>query len=233
MQTANTLQLNLLTEIGDLWCLNATTGAVIWSKMDGGSAGAISDGYLTFENKYTGYMDIFGKGTSATTVSMPQTQITSGTKVIISGTVLDQSPGIVAASTSPIGATAPMKNNRGLVNVACVSDASMSTYMEYLYDQQPIDGMYHNMTVTGVPVTITAIDPNGNPVTIGNVTSDESGCFAFTWQPTMAGEYTISASFRRFQCIWQFMGRNCRNSSRRSSSHSNSNTGGITSLTAL
>jgi hypothetical protein len=178
-----------------LWCLNATTGAVIWSKMDGGSAGAIADGYLTFENKYTGYLDVFGKGTSATTVSMPQTQITSGTSAIISGTVLDQSPGIVASSASPIGVTAPMKNNRGLVNVACVSDASMSTYMEYLYDQQPIDGMYHNMTVTGVPVTITAIDPNGNPVTLGNTTSDASGTFAFTWQPTMAGQYTITASF--------------------------------------
>jgi hypothetical protein len=178
-----------------LWCLNATTGAVIWSKMDGGSAGAIADGYLTFENKYTGYMDIFGKGTSATTVSAPQTQITNGTSVIISGTVLDQSPGIVPASTAPIGATAPMKNNRGLVDVACVSDSSMSTYMEYLYDQQPIDGMYHNVTVTGVPVTIYAIDPNGNSVTLGNTTSDASGTFAFTWQPTMAGQYTITASF--------------------------------------
>lgn len=178
-----------------LWCLNATTGEVIWSKMDGGSPGAIADGYLTFDNRYTGYLDVFGKGTSATTVSMPQTQITSGNSVIISGTVLDQSPGFVASSSSAIGTTAPMKNAIGLVNVACVSDASMSTYMNYIYDQQPIDGMYHNETVTGVPVTITAVDPNGNVVTLGSTTSDESGSYAFTWQPTMAGEYTVTASF--------------------------------------
>jgi hypothetical protein len=88
-----------------------------------------------------------------------------------------------------------MKNAIGLVNVACVSDSSMDTYMNYIYDQQPIDGMYHNMTVTGVPVTITAIDPNGNVVTLGSTTSDESGTYAFTWQPTMAGQYTITASF--------------------------------------
>jgi hypothetical protein len=178
-----------------LWCFNATTGAVIWSKMDGGSPGAIADGYLTFDNRYTGYLDVFGKGTSATTVSAPQTQITTGNSVIISGSVLDQSPGIVASSTSPVGATTPMKNAIGLANVACVSDDSMGTYMDYIYDQQPIDGRYHNETVTGVPVTITAVDPNGNFVTLGNANSDLSGTFAFTWQPTMAGEYTISASF--------------------------------------
>jgi hypothetical protein len=178
-----------------LWCLNATTGAVIWSKMDGGSPGAIADGYITFDNRYTGYLDVFGKGPSATTVSVPQTQITNGNNVVISGTVLDKSPGIVASSTSPIGTDAPTKNNRGLDDVACVSDASMSTYMEYLYDQQPIDGMNHNKTVTGVPVTISAIDPNGNLVTIGSTNSDSSGTYALTWKPTLAGEYTITASF--------------------------------------
>ncbi len=178
-----------------LWCLNATTGAVIWSKMDGGSPGAIADGYLTFEDKYDGYMYIFGKGTSATSVSIPQTQITTGTSVVISGSVLDQSPGIVPASTAPIGAKAPMKNNRGLVDVACVSDATMNTYMEYLYNQQPIDGMYHNMTVIGVPVSIDALDPNGNTVHIGDTTSDASGTFAYKWTPTIEGQYSITASF--------------------------------------
>ena len=178
-----------------LWCLNATTGAVIWSKMDGGSAGAISDGYLTFEDKYDGYMYIFGKGTSATTVTVPQSQITSGTSVVVSGTILDQSPGIVPSATSPIGTSAPQKNNRGITAVPCISDASMSTYMEYLYGQQPIDGMYHNMTVTGVPVSIDAVDPNGNTVHIGDTTSDMSGTFAYTWTPTITGEYKISATF--------------------------------------
>jgi len=178
-----------------LWCLNATTGNLIWSKNGGGSPGAIADGYLTFDDRYDGYMYIFGKGTSATTFSTPQTAITIGTSVVISGAVLDQSSGSVPSSTSPIGSTAPLKNNRGIANVACVSADSMSTYMEYLYDQEPIDGIYHNVTVTGVPVSFDALDPNGNYVHIGTVTSDAKGNFGFTWTPTIAGQYQITATF--------------------------------------
>ena len=44
----------------------------------------------------------------------------------------------------------------------CVSDASMTQWMEYVYEQQP-----EPTNVTGVPVTLTAIDPNGNFVTLG------------------------------------------------------------------
>ena len=179
-----------------LWCLNATTGQVIWSKLDGGSAGAIADGYLTFDDRYDGYLYVFGKGTSATTVSVPQTQITEGTSVIVSGTVLDQSPGIVPASTSPSGVTQAMKNSRGIENVACVSDETVSTYMSYLYSQQPLDGMYHNITVTGVPVSIDAIDPNGNAIHLGDTMSDSSGTYAFTWIPNKPGNYQLTASFQ-------------------------------------
>ncbi len=177
------------------WCINATSGEVIWSKLDGGVAGAVADGYLTFDDRYDGYMYVFGKGTSTTTVSAPQTQMTSGTSVIISGKVLDNSPGIVAATTAQSGALAPMKNLRGLDEVACVSKDSMSTYMEYLFGQEPIDGIYHNITVTGVPVSIDAIDPNGNGVHIGDTTSDATGGYSFTWTPTMAGDYKVTATF--------------------------------------
>jgi hypothetical protein len=178
-----------------LWALNATSGEEIWNIEGGGSAGAIADGYLTYENKYDGYMYVFGKGPSATTVSAPQTQISTGQNVVISGTVLDQSPGIVPSATSQSGSTIPFKNNRGITNVACVSANSMSTYMEYLYDQLPIDGTYHNVTVTGVPVSIDAVDPNNNYVHIGTVTSDSTGAFAFTWAPTIPGQYRIIATF--------------------------------------
>ena len=35
------------------------------------SKGAIADGYLTAANSYDGYMYVFGKGKSATTVTAP------------------------------------------------------------------------------------------------------------------------------------------------------------------
>ena len=60
----------------------------------------------------------------------------------------------------------------------------------------PIDGIYHNITIDGVPVSIDAIDPNGNPVHITTVTSEGySGTFAYTWAPTIAGNYKVTATF--------------------------------------
>ena len=41
--------------------------------------------------------------------------------------------------------------------------------------QHSIDGYWHNLTVTGVPVTLLAIDTNGNAIDIGKATSDMSG----------------------------------------------------------
>jgi hypothetical protein len=95
--------------------------------------------------------------------------------MVISGTVLDQSPAQPGA--------------------ACVSDDSMGTYMEYLHMQQPIDGIYHNVTIVGVPVSIDTIDPSGTPIHIETVTSDVSGTFSYTWTPTTPGDYKITATF--------------------------------------
>jgi hypothetical protein len=158
-----------------LFAINATTGAGVWNITGSMSPGAVADGYLTASNAYDGYTYTFGKGQSATTVSAPQTQIAVGQNAIISGTVLDQSP----AQTGK----------------ACVSDASMTTYMEYLHMQMPIGGLYNNITVTGVPVSIDAIDPNGNSVHLGSTTSDVSGTYALTWTPTIPGNYQITATF--------------------------------------
>ncbi len=164
-----------LTRGWRLFCINATSGDGIWNILGDMAPGPIADGYLTAGNFYDGYLYAFGKGLSATTVSAPQTSITSGTGIVISGTVLDQSP------------AQPGK--------ACVSDESMGTYMEYLHMQQPIDGIYHNITITGVPVSIDAVDPNGNYMHIKTVTSDVSGTFSYTWNPTIAGDYQITATF--------------------------------------
>jgi hypothetical protein len=159
----------------ELSAINATSGQGIWNITGGFSVGPVADGYLTAGNSYDASMYVFGKGLSTTTVSAPQTQIATGTNAIISGTILDQSP--------------------GQPGTPCVSDDSMNTYMEYLHAQEPIDGLYHNVTVTGVPVSIDAIDPNGNNIHIGDTASDVSGTFSYTWTPTIAGNYKITATF--------------------------------------
>ena len=158
-----------------LYAINSTTGVGIWNITGSMSPGAIADGYLTTSDTYDGYMYVFGIGQSATTVSAPQIQITEGQKAVITGTVLDQSPANLGD--------------------ACVSDASMTTYMEYLHMQMPIGGLYNNVTITGVPVSIDAVDPNGNSVHIGDATSDVSGTYAFTWTPQTTGDWQITATF--------------------------------------
>lgn len=159
-----------------LVCIDAFTGKGIWNITGSMSPGAVADGYLVNVNPDDGYVYSFGKGQSETAVSAPQTEITSGTSVIISGTVLDQS------SSQP--------------GTPCVSSESMTTQMEYLHMQLPIDGIYHNVTMTGVPVKLTAIDPNGNAIDIGTATTNAYyGTFSFTWTPDNAGTYTIMASF--------------------------------------
>jgi len=55
-------------------CLNATTGEYIWISRSG-TAGAVADGYLTYDNRYDGYMYVL-QSPSQTTVSAPQTSIT-------------------------------------------------------------------------------------------------------------------------------------------------------------
>jgi hypothetical protein len=60
----------------------------------------------------------------------------------------------------------------------------------------PIDGIWHNETITGVPVMLTAIDPNGNAVDIGTATTNGYyGTFAKEWTPDIEGTYQIIASF--------------------------------------
>jgi hypothetical protein len=157
-----------------LHCVNITTGQGIWNITGYMSAGAMADGYLTVGNTYDGYMYVFGKGQSETTISAPQTAITKGQSVVLSGTILDQSP---AQPSTP-----------------CVSEDSMATYMEYLHMQKPIDGLYHNITVTGVPLSIDAVGPNGG-VHLATVTSDVSGTFSYTWTPDETGDYVITATF--------------------------------------
>jgi len=170
--------------------LNATDGSLIWSLYGSGIdarvfPGAISDGYLNVFNGMDGYLYGIGMGQSTTTVSAPQTTMSQGSSAVIQGSVMDDSP---AASTSMHYAPGQP--------VPCVSDASMTIWMQYLYMQAPIGGLFNNETITGVPVTISAVDPNNQTVNLGTVTTDgTSGTFALNWTPTIPGLYKIYASF--------------------------------------
>jgi hypothetical protein len=96
--------------------------------------------------------------------------------VVLKGTVMDQSP---AQPSTP-----------------CVSKETMKTQMEYLHMQRPIDGLYHNETITGVPVTLTAIKSDGTVIDIGTTTTNGYyGTFTQAWTPQDVGTYTIMASF--------------------------------------
>lgn len=165
-----------LTRGWRFFCINATTGVGIWNVTGSMIPGVVADGYLTATNYYDGYMYIFGKGRSATTVTTSPAVIARGATVMIQGTVMDMSPG------EP--------------NTPCVSKDSMATEMEYLSMQHPIDGIWHNITMTGVPVSLTAIDSKGTCTEIGTVTTNAYyGTFSFAWTPPNQDTYTIAASF--------------------------------------
>ncbi len=165
-----------LTRGWKLHAINATTGTGLWNITGGIAAGAVADGYLTASDGYDGYTYAFGKGKSTMTVTAPDIVVSNGTGILIKGTVMDMSP------AQP--------------NTPCVSGESMATQMEYLHMQHPIDGLDHNIQMTGVPVTLTAIDSNGNPANIGTAISNAYyGTFEMAWMPPAEGTYKIIASF--------------------------------------
>lgn len=159
--------------------INITTGEGIWkiascqSGLGTGSRvfqGSIADGYLLYSDAYTGYMYTVGKGQSQTTVTASATNIEVGESFTITGTVLDMSPA-----------------QKG---TAAISDESMDAWMEYKHMQMP-----KPTNATGVPVQLTAMDPNGNLINIGIATSDTNGEFGFTWEPEVGGLYRVIATF--------------------------------------
>jgi hypothetical protein len=165
-----------LTRGWKLHAINATTGEGVWDITGMMSPGAVADGYLTAGDGYDGYMYVFGKGKSETKVTAPDTAVPLGTALTIKGTVMDLSP---AQPDTP-----------------CVSKDSMQTQMEYLHMQHPIDGILHNETITGVPVTLSAIGSDGSYVDIGKTTtSGYYGTFGFAWTPDKEGTYEVIASF--------------------------------------
>jgi len=160
-------------------CIDIFTGERVWKIKgisDWTAPGPIADGYLTI-SAADGYMYVFGKGESETTVAAPLNNVAKGSPITITGSVLDMSP--------------------GQPGTPCVSADSMSTQMEYIHLQQPVDGIWHNETITGVPVLLTAISEDGMEcVDLGTTTTEGYyGTFGISWTPQTEGTYEIVASF--------------------------------------
>jgi hypothetical protein len=164
-----------------LIAINMTNGQAIWHELDFSvDSTEISYGVVLSYNAYDGQIYAFSRGPSQTTVTAPDIGVTTATPITITGTVMDISPG---TKQSAVALNFPN-------GVPCVSDASQSHFMEYVYQQQP-----EPTNTTGVPITLTETDHNGNTYTIGTTTSDSSGTWAYTWTPPIPGNYTIVATF--------------------------------------
>ncbi len=163
--------------------INITNGKPVWTILafDVTNPPAIAYGIMTTLNAYDNQIYAYGVGPSKTTVTAPAAGVTVGTPVTITGSVMDISAG---SQQEAVAANFP----NGL---PCVSDASMTQWMEYVYEQQP-----HPTNTTGVQVTLTAIDPNHNTVTLGTATTNILGDYGLSWTPpSVPGTYQIIATF--------------------------------------
>jgi outer membrane protein assembly factor BamB len=162
-------------------CVNASNGAELWT-LPGWAAAyspVVADGYMAFANLYDNQVYVVGRGPSETDVDVNNNVVQQGSSVLITGTVTD-----IASGT-----TQDEQSARFPDGVPAVSDASMGQWMAYVYEQKPCP-----TNVTGVPVTISVIDANGNYQTIGTATTS-NGFYSLAWTPTIAGTYTVYASF--------------------------------------
>ena len=73
----------------------------------------------------------------------------------------------------------------------------MSGFMAYAYMQ-----MEKPTNTTGVPVTLSVLDSNGNFQQIGTTTSDAEGYYTYNWKPDIPGAYTVYASFGGSTSYW-------------------------------
>jgi hypothetical protein len=175
--------------------INATTGEEIWTLLSWSASGlgtsnapiAIADGYMAFHNAYDGQIYALGKGPSKTTVDIQNDVIEQGSSVLIQGTVMD-----ISAGTKQNQQAARFPDG-----VPAVSEASQTAWMEYVYQQQP-----RPADASGVTVSLMALDPNGNYVTIGTATSDLNGLYAISYTPEVPGIYRIYAVFDGSSSYW-------------------------------
>jgi outer membrane protein assembly factor BamB len=169
------------TDGSEIWTLSAATGEFT------GESYAIADGYSVFMNSYDQQIYTVGRGPSQTTVQAGPKTTTMGNTVVIEGIVTDISAGTnqnEQAARFPAG-------------VPVSSDASMTEWMGYIYQQQPCPTNFK-----GVDVTISVVDANGNYRVIGTATTDTTGYYSYVWQPDISGQYNVFATFEGTKGYW-------------------------------
>jgi len=173
----------------NLRCLNATTGDEIWKILGwfGGMSPTSSmimmaDGILVGLNFFDNQIYAFGRGRSGTTVTALPKVSMHGTKVMVEGTVTDQT----ATGRRDINNVVDFT----LKGTPAISDEDQAAWMEYMFMQQakPADAK-------GVEVVLSVLDPNNNVYEIGRTTSDVEGNFGFEFDPLVPGVYQITATF--------------------------------------
>jgi outer membrane protein assembly factor BamB len=153
-----------------LHCADIETGEGLWNISGWFQGPVIADGYLLTLNGADNRIYCFGKGQTATTVTASPKISVSGDKIMIEGTVLDQSP--------------------GAEGVPAMADECMTEWMEYVYMQKTMP-----KNAEGVEVVITTLDPNGNTYELGRTTTDINGVYGCVVEPPVPGKYQIVATF--------------------------------------
>ncbi len=164
-------------------CINITDGKELWKlpyyhQFIG--AEALADGYIVGCSDYDNLIYCIGIGPSATTVSASPGAISLASPVMITGTVMDVSPGTKNPTQQALFPN----------GVSAVSDASQDDFMSYVYEQQAMPS-----NASGVQVHLTAFDPNNNTEDLGYTTSDASGFYHISWTPPVYGDYVVTATF--------------------------------------
>jgi hypothetical protein len=166
-----------------LYCVDAETGELIWaSPCWPSSSPIIGDGRIVVLDLVDNMIYCYGRGSSKTTVSAPQIVPALGSSVTITGTVADDTPSGKLNTN--------YESDFTLEGTPAISDEDQEAWMDYLYRQRPIP-----TDAKGVEVSLDTIDPNGNYVHIGTVTSDINGNFGFMYTPEVPGTYQIIATF--------------------------------------
>jgi hypothetical protein len=140
----------------------------------------MGDGIIAGFDTYDLQIYAMGKGPSQVTIAAPDVSVDFGKAVVLKGAVTDISPGTQSTDIK-------LRFPNG---VPAVSDASQSDWMMYVYKQ-----FEHPVNTTGVPVTFTVLDSNGNYRTIGTTTTDTTGKYSFSWVPDVPGKFTVYATF--------------------------------------
>jgi len=169
-----------------LYCVDAMSGTNLWNFSFFGQNALVAQGNLVAMNGYDNQLYCFNRGPTTTTVDVSPKVATTGSTIMIEGTVTDQSP-----------AAKELVESGRFSMVPAIADIDMDPWMEYLYSQQP-----KPEDITGVPVYLTAIRSDGTEIDLGYVISDKNGQYGRMWTPPAQDTYRIVATFKTTDSYW-------------------------------